>query len=242
MATPTKWGPEFLVNTTTESSQDFPAISQLSDGRFVAAWANFNNNSLETDVRAQIFNADGSKAGAEFLVNTNTTNEQSVPALTALTGGRFVAMWQDKSNGVDYDIRAQIFNADGSKSGLGFLVNSNTVANQQSPEVITLAGGRFVAAWDDGGAQFGKGLEFGQRSAVLDRNAGDKNFVVMMAMKFGDGLGHGIIGAPALNDEDAAGNGVVDGKEGMDAPHDHHGHKDEGQDESQPAAQGGDQA
>src|SRR5258706_10992429 len=93
--------------------------------------------------------------------------------------------------------------------------------------------------YKDGGAQFGKGLEFGQRSAVLDWNAGDKNFVVMMAMKFGDGLGHGIIGAPALNDEDAAGNGVVDGKEGMDAPHGHHGHKDEAQDESQPAAQGG---
>src|SRR5262245_6719756 len=55
-----KFGDEFLVNTITTGSQYGPAITGLSNGRFVAAWA---DNSMSPDdpsdgaVRAQLFNA-----------------------------------------------------------------------------------------------------------------------------------------------------------------------------------------
>ena len=94
MATPVKWGSEFLVNTTTASAQYEPTLAALSDGRFVAAWTDFSLSTGDTSgsaVFAQVFNADGSKSGAEFLVNTTTNSFQEQPTLTALTEGRFVA-------------------------------------------------------------------------------------------------------------------------------------------------------
>src|SRR4051812_35145959 len=100
MTTPFKWGNEFLVNTTTTAYQFDPAITALADGRFIAAWADQSTTGDDTwgyAVRAQIFNADGSTSGAEFVVNTITTGNQSRPAITGLADGRFVATWQDYS-------------------------------------------------------------------------------------------------------------------------------------------------
>ena len=80
------WGDEFLVNTATADDQLLPSIAALADGRFVVAWT---DNSLSGDdpssnaVRAQIFNADGSKSGGEFLVNTTTTSGQGDPSITS---------------------------------------------------------------------------------------------------------------------------------------------------------------
>ena len=71
-------------------------------------------------VRAQVFNANGSKSLAEFLVNTSTANYQYDPAITALADGRFVVSWTDGSaRGGDTSgaaVHAQVFNGDGTKS------------------------------------------------------------------------------------------------------------------------------
>jgi Ca2+-binding RTX toxin-like protein len=156
MTFPIKWGPEFLVNTTTASSQFDPAITGLADGRFLVCWTDFSEAAGDTSnyaVRAQVFNADGSKAGSEFVVNTTKTNDQFEPAATALDDGRFVVAWRDESQtGGDQSssaVRAQIFNPDGSKSGAQFLVNTTTFSGQWEPAVTTLADGRFVVAWTD---------------------------------------------------------------------------------------------
>ena len=53
----------------------------------------------QTAVRAQTFNADGTKFGSEFLVNTTTTNEQSAPTITTLADGHFVVAWQVRIQG-----------------------------------------------------------------------------------------------------------------------------------------------
>jgi hypothetical protein len=44
-------------------------------------------------VFAQRFAADGSKAGAEFQVNTFTTSDQWAPAVASLANGGFVITW-----------------------------------------------------------------------------------------------------------------------------------------------------
>ena len=109
-------GSEFLVNTTTTIFQVEPAITALADGRFVVSWTDTSQTGGDISsyaIRAQVFNADGSLSGSEFLVNTTTTGDQSNPAITALADGRFVVSWQDFSQtGGDisgYAIRAQIF-------------------------------------------------------------------------------------------------------------------------------------
>src|SRR5258707_1206122 len=74
MSTPIKWGTEFLANTTTAGNQFQNITAGLTNGRFVVAWLDDSATGIDqagTAVRGQIFNADGSKAGAEFAINTD---------------------------------------------------------------------------------------------------------------------------------------------------------------------------
>ena len=151
-----KLGAEFQINTTTLSDQYDPDIATLEDGRFVVVWSDFSQSGADLSnyaVRAQVFNADGSLSGAEFVVNTTTANEQSLPSVAALAGGGFAVAWWDGSmSGGDQSataIRAQVYTASGLQLGGEFLVNFTTLSDQFLPSITTLANGRFVVVWED---------------------------------------------------------------------------------------------
>ena len=66
MPTPIKWGTEFLLNTTKNNDQYQSSIQSLADGRFVVTWADTSQSADDNSgfaIRAQIFDADGSKSG-----------------------------------------------------------------------------------------------------------------------------------------------------------------------------------
>ncbi|WP_189409712.1 calcium-binding protein [Neogemmobacter tilapiae] len=149
-------GTEFLVNTTTAGLQSSPVVTKLANGGFAIAWV---DNSRSADdaasyaLRAQIFSADGSPSGSEFLVNTTTTGHQMDPALVGLADGKFVAVWTDYSmtagNQEGADIRAQVFNADGSKFGSEWVVNATIPLPQLQPDIQVLANGNMIVVWQD---------------------------------------------------------------------------------------------
>ena len=90
MATPAFFGPELHVNTTTVDDQDEPSITALANGKFVAVLEDSSNAGGDSDftaVRGQLFNADGSKAGGEFLVNQTIAGYQVNPAVTGWQTG-----------------------------------------------------------------------------------------------------------------------------------------------------------
>jgi Ca2+-binding RTX toxin-like protein len=144
-----KSGGEFRVNTATKGYQFDPTITGLADGRFVVAWSDDSGKTNVFDVRAQIFNPNGSKSGGEFLVNTATPGSQTDPAITGLADGRFVAAWVDL--GVDEHtrgIRAQIFNANGGKSGGEIVVKAVIDSDSRiNPTITGLINGNFVVTW-----------------------------------------------------------------------------------------------
>ena len=153
------WPDDFLVNQTTAATQQSGEPVGLSDGSFVVVWTDFSATGDDTDltaVRARIFNADGSPAGDEFVVNSTTTGGQSTPAVTALADGGFVVAWADQSvSGGDTSsgaIRAQVFGLGGVPLGSEFLVNTTTALNQTTPALATLSNGGFVATWVDASA------------------------------------------------------------------------------------------
>src|SRR5262245_50161422 len=87
-----KFGGEILVNTTTAGDQSRPSITGLPNGQFVVAWTDASATGADpagTAVRAQLFNADGSRAGSEFLVNTFVSGDQSDAAISVLPDGRY---------------------------------------------------------------------------------------------------------------------------------------------------------
>jgi Ca2+-binding RTX toxin-like protein len=161
-STAAKVGSEFLVNTTTAGTQTSPYAAQLNDGTVVIAWTDSSATGGDTSgtaVRAQLYSAGGVAIGGEFLVNTTTLHSQSAPVVTALSDGRFVVVWGDRSEGTGStgtwdpaDIRAQIFSSTGSRIGGEILVNSET-AGFQGHGSLGIAGvaadsaGGFVVTW-----------------------------------------------------------------------------------------------
>jgi hypothetical protein len=107
-------GAEFLVNTTTYSDQMYPSITALNDGGFVATWWSFGQDGDHYGVYGQRYDSAGAKAGAEFQVNTYTSDSQYFPSITALNDGGFVVTWQSVGqDGDHYGIYGQRYDSAG---------------------------------------------------------------------------------------------------------------------------------
>ena len=102
-----------------------------------------------SDIHAQVFDADGSKLGAELLVNTTTHSTRSSPPRPGCPMGGFVVTWANEHNVASSTSRGQVFDADGTKSGGEFTVNMPTIVDDRDPVITALSDGRFVVTWDD---------------------------------------------------------------------------------------------
>jgi len=147
------------VNASNTVYQLNPAVAVLTNNVAVIVYASKNQASSSSlqDVYFQRMNTNGTKVGAEVLVNQFTSFNQRTPAVAALANGKFVVAWvseQERSVGdtngtpASVDIYGRIFNADGSASGNEFLVSSNfnTCAN---PSVAGASDGSFAVAWSE---------------------------------------------------------------------------------------------
>ncbi|MCC9608246.1 hypothetical protein LOC68_00945 [Blastopirellula sp. JC732] len=141
-------GSEFLVNSTTANDQTSPTVAMGADGRFVIAWTSNVQDGSGYGVYAQRYLADGTPDGPEFLVNSTTANDQSLPNLAIGAAGRFVIAWQSLvQDGSSWGVYAQLYEADGTPVGDEFRVNSTTEGLQTAPSVAMSADGRFAIAW-----------------------------------------------------------------------------------------------
>ncbi|WP_298189328.1 cadherin domain-containing protein [Novosphingobium sp.] len=157
-----KVGAEFLVNTVTSGSQVMPSIAALSGGGFVVSWRDGSETLPDTNtghIKAQVFKADGSKAGGEFLVNTITEGDQRANTMAPLKNGGFVVAWVDDIGPLDdptsFQIKAQIFAANGTKVGGEFAVSTAAIGVQLFPSITMLKNGNFVVAWNDTSGSLG---------------------------------------------------------------------------------------
>lgn len=152
-----KIGGELLVNTTTQGAQNIPAAAQMIDGRVVVTWSDPSATGDDTSsnaIRAQILNLDGTRFGAEFLVNTTTSDNQTLPVIAGLAGGGFVIVWRDSSNAANdlgQDLRGQIFDAAGARVGTEFLVNTQRIGAQTltASAIVAERSGGFTVTWTD---------------------------------------------------------------------------------------------
>ena len=210
-------GSAFLLNSRTINGQSDTVVTALEGGGFVATWV----DSLQppgfgfgTEIRAQVFDASGMLLGNEFVANTTTGRDQIDPCITALQDGRFIVAWTDDSltpGDIDLTaIRAQVFNADGSISGVEFVVNTLTSRNQTNPEVTELADGRIVLTWLNDSATGGDTSGTSIRAQIFDPREAAVN---LLGSKFGDDF-VGTLFADTL--KGAAGADKLDGYGGAD--------------------------
>ncbi|KHK00917.1 Flagellin protein FlaA [Desulfovibrio sp. TomC] len=122
--TPTSWGvyakiynqdgtvykPEFKVNEATTNDQHAPVIADLKNGSFIVS---YNSGGFDGKIGwatgAQIFAYNGSKLGNEFMVNSESTGNQSNPAITALDDGSYAIAYNNDAgedpSGVGISVR-----------------------------------------------------------------------------------------------------------------------------------------
>ncbi len=149
-------GGEFLVNTTITGAQGFPSNTLLDNGNVLITWNDLSATGGDPSgsaVRAQIVTATGVKVGSEFLVNTETAGAQNGAQVAKLANGNVIVTWVDASatlgDATGTSVKAQIFDQNGAKIGVEFLVNTETAGNQNLANVVALANGNFVVTWQD---------------------------------------------------------------------------------------------
>ena len=88
-----------------------------------------------------------SVSGAEFQVNTRTSNNQANPAIAMDADGNFVVVWNSWFVSNSNEIRGQRFAADGTPIEGEFEINTARPGNQKEPSVAMDAVGNFVVVW-----------------------------------------------------------------------------------------------
>jgi riboflavin biosynthesis pyrimidine reductase len=106
-------GVETQVNTYTTGDQDIASVTALSDGGWVVVWRSGGQDGSSTGIYQQRYDADGTAAGTETLVNAYTTGFQNRPAVTALDDGSWVVSWSSEGqDGDDYGVYQRHFAPD----------------------------------------------------------------------------------------------------------------------------------
>lgn len=154
-ATGAALGAEFQVNSLTTAVEYTTSVSADTAGRFVVVWDSLGstgNDSSDWSIQARRFAADGAAAGAQFQVNTATTDYQRDPDVAKAPGGAFVVVWSsDAAIGSDTEgsnIQGRLYDANGNPLTAAFQVNDHTPNDQTRPTVAMGAGGSFVVAWE----------------------------------------------------------------------------------------------
>jgi len=155
-------GAEFQVNTYTTNDQTLPAVAADADGNFVVVWSSNDQDGSSQGVFGQRFTSTGAAVGAEFQVNTATTNEQALPAVAADADGNFVVVWYSNEPFSGLEIFARRYASTGAAIGAEFQVNTYTTGYQLYPGVAADADGDFVVVWESYQIGIGRGV-FAQR-------------------------------------------------------------------------------
>jgi hypothetical protein len=174
-------GDDVIVNTTTADNQRNPSITALADGRFVMAWQSYEaGDGSGHCIRGRLYDANGTAAGDDFIVNTTADQAQYFPSITGLVDGRFVVTWSsgDGGDGASGCVRGRIFDAAGNAAGGDFIVNATTEGAQGEVAVTALADGRFIATWSSTDNGDGSGQCLRGRLYNVDGTAAGGDFVV----------------------------------------------------------------
>ncbi|MEM8967992.1 MAG: cadherin-like domain-containing protein [Bacteroidota bacterium] len=143
-------GGEIPVNTTTANDQVLPKIAMVGDGRHVIVWESKQQDGSEGGIYAQRYNANGTVAGGEFRVNTQTNGNQGAPSVSMNNGGAFVVAYKGVNSGsVNNDeIRVQRYNANGTTNGSEFEANKLRAGQQTFPDVVLNNDGTLSVSWE----------------------------------------------------------------------------------------------
>ena len=103
-----------IVVCSSPGHQINPAHALDSTDNVFILWQ--DGRAGDNDIYGRKFGADGTPAGAEFVV-CNAADDQGRPGICAAQSGKMLAAWDDFRDSKHYAIRTQMLNADGTPDG-----------------------------------------------------------------------------------------------------------------------------
>ncbi|HEX8365143.1 MAG TPA: calcium-binding protein [Allosphingosinicella sp.] len=129
-------------------------------------------------IEFQRYDESGAPVGAPVTLSpvpaAVSTQAVEGPQLTVLPSGDMLVTWTQVTyiqSSQFYDVYAQMFAPSGAPLGSAFRLSTDTIGDQQLPVVATLAGGGFVAVWEDNSGQLGE-EGWGLKAQIFDPAGG----------------------------------------------------------------------
>jgi hypothetical protein len=142
-------GAEFALSSYTTGDQRLPRVDMDPTGAFVVAWYSDGSAGTDTDgdsVQARLFASSGTPIGAEFQVNTYTTDDQNGGHVAVADAGGFIVSWGGWGPG-GFRPQLQRFTSDGVRVGSELHLENGGSLSTAVDE------GGFVAIWQYGEIQ-----------------------------------------------------------------------------------------
>ncbi|MFK7803735.1 MAG: hypothetical protein AB8G95_19030 [Anaerolineae bacterium] len=146
--------PVTSIMSSNEVSVTFvikPNVAPLRNGGSIISWPG-RNNSGDTHVFAQLFDASGAKVGPNKQVSASPVPNQESAQIAPFLSGNSVVVYQTSSS----DIAGRLLNQLGEPLIDEFIVNKVQLSGfQHRPDVVGLKDGSFVVTWESFGGEEG---------------------------------------------------------------------------------------
>jgi hypothetical protein len=152
------FGDDLKLGAASNAYAANPSLAALSTGGLVAVWQGSDTaagapvaGGAGAGLWAQMRDATGAAAGLAFALTPNGDAKlEGEPAVSALSGGRFVVAYSVMDGGA-MRIAYRVVEANGS-AGAEKVLDAGASGDAAMPAVATLADGSFAVAWRSGGA------------------------------------------------------------------------------------------
>jgi Ca2+-binding RTX toxin-like protein len=137
--------PVTFVNTTTTNAQQAAQTAALTGGGFVVVWQDGSAAGQSRDIRGQLFDANGTRVGGEFVIDQSVGTAQTrAPSVAATASGGFVVAWSDTTTGT----MARAFDQTATALGSQFAVQA-TSASAPAVSIASMADGHYMITWQE---------------------------------------------------------------------------------------------
>jgi PKD repeat protein len=141
-------GGEFVVNTTTAGTQQFPKVAADSAGDFVIVWTGPNPANGKTDIWGRRFNSAGQPAtGNDVLLNSGSEGLDSGARVAMSADGSLVVVARTGKVDNVQDIYAERYDGNLNALGSAFRVNQVHTGSVSNSRLAMDAAGNLVFTW-----------------------------------------------------------------------------------------------
>ncbi len=160
-------GSQTRINTYLTGTQEYSIPRVYGDGSFIVVWQSAGQDGSGMGIYGRRYDKNFNPLGGEFIITTNTINDQFEPQIAVESSGRFIIAWSDNNNrdggggsaslaGPGASVWMREFDNNGNPVGVETMVNQSTIGYQAYPVIDMNASGRFVIGFEGNGTQIGQ--------------------------------------------------------------------------------------